>query len=236
MKAIILAGGKGTRGRPYTDYFPKAMIPIQGRPLIQYIIQYMRSFGFIDQISVLADFDGIGGQIKNYLKYNNDITFIQDTQHGTAGDLRHINLGDDKEFVLWFVDNLCAINLKEMLKHYRDTSSAACIATRTSRPEETGFALVKDGMIKQFKEKPIMQLAMHECLGIYILSSTVIDKIRESNEYDLNLSFDILEPMVKQQSVCAFDIGDTLWIDAESPNIISRNKNRVDHIIREMGF
>ena len=196
----------------------------------------MRSFEFIDQISVLADFDGLGGQIKNYLKYNRDVTFIQDTQHGTAGDLRQISLGDDKEFILWFVDNLCAINLKEMVKYYKDTLSSACIATRTRRHEETGFALVKDGMVKQFREKPTMDLAMHECLGIYILSSIVIDKIRENREENLNLSFDILEPMANQQNVCAFDIGDALWIDAESPNVISRNKNVVDRIIQEMGL
>ncbi|HLC25014.1 MAG TPA: sugar phosphate nucleotidyltransferase, partial [Nitrosopumilaceae archaeon] len=44
MKIVILAGGRGTRGKPFTDYFPKAMIPIEGKPLIDYIVKYVSSF------------------------------------------------------------------------------------------------------------------------------------------------------------------------------------------------
>ena len=57
MKAIILAGGKGTRGKPYTDYFPKAMIPINGKPLIDYVVKYLSfSFDFITEIIIVSDF------------------------------------------------------------------------------------------------------------------------------------------------------------------------------------
>ncbi|MFB5616790.1 MAG: NDP-sugar synthase, partial [Nitrosopumilus sp.] len=41
MKAVILAGGSGTRGKPYTEYFPKAMIPINGKPLVDYVVRYL---------------------------------------------------------------------------------------------------------------------------------------------------------------------------------------------------
>ena len=88
MKAVILAGGKAIRGRPYTDYFPKAMMPINGRPLIDYIAGYLRSFDFIEEIIVISDFEGLGGQIKNYYKDGRDgMVFLQDSQSGTAGDL-----------------------------------------------------------------------------------------------------------------------------------------------------
>ncbi len=50
MKAVILAGGKGTRGKPYTEYFPKAMTPINGKPLIDYIVKYLKSFSFVKEI------------------------------------------------------------------------------------------------------------------------------------------------------------------------------------------
>ena len=59
MKAVILAGGKGTRGKPYTDYFPKAMTPINGKPLIDYIVKYLKSQKIIDEIIIIADFEGI---------------------------------------------------------------------------------------------------------------------------------------------------------------------------------
>ena len=71
MKAVILAGGKGTRGKPYTEYFPKAMTPINGKPLIDYIIQYLDSFDFIKEIIVISDFKGLGGQIKNFYQNPN---------------------------------------------------------------------------------------------------------------------------------------------------------------------
>ena len=68
MKAVILAGGRGTRGKPFTDYFPKAMIPIDGKLLIDHIVQYVSSFGFIDEIIILADYNGIGSQIQGYFE------------------------------------------------------------------------------------------------------------------------------------------------------------------------
>ena len=54
MKAIILAGGKGTRGKPYTEYFPKAMTPIKGKPLIDYVLKYLKSFSFIDEVIIIT--------------------------------------------------------------------------------------------------------------------------------------------------------------------------------------
>ena len=66
MKAVILAGGKGTRGKPYTEYFPKAMTPINGKPLIDYVIKYLKSFSFVNEIIVFSDFNELGGHIKNF--------------------------------------------------------------------------------------------------------------------------------------------------------------------------
>ena len=90
MKAVILAGGKGTRGKPYTEYFPKAMTPINGKPLIDYIVKYLKSFSFVKEIIIVSDFNGLGGQIKNYYGNQKNITFVQDSQSGTDGDLLHI--------------------------------------------------------------------------------------------------------------------------------------------------
>jgi len=66
VKAVILAGGRGTRGKPYTEYFPKAMTPINDKPLIDYIVKYLNSFDFIKEIIIISDYTGLGGQIKNY--------------------------------------------------------------------------------------------------------------------------------------------------------------------------
>ncbi len=241
MKAVILAGGKGTRGKPYTEYFPKAMTPIYEKPLIDYIVKYLNSFDFIKEIIIISDYAGLGGQIKNY--YGNSkkvkkITFVQDTQSGTGGDLLHIEdkLKGDSEFVLWFVDNLCAIDLVKMRKVFKEKNSIACIATRTKRKEETGFAVVKDGIINEFKEKPTMKLQLSECLGIYILGKKVIKKIRATKQKEINLSFDILQQLSKEEKISAYDIGDKEWIDVESPMVLERNDMTVKKIIKQMGF
>ena len=242
MKAVILAGGKGSRGKPYTEYFPKAMTPIDGKPLIDYIIKYLNSFDFVAEIIVISDFDGLGGQIKNYYqnpKINKKISFVQDSQSGTGGDLLHIEnrLKNESEFILWFVDNLCAIDLKKMHQFFIEKKSSACIATRTKRKEETGFAIVEKGIITQFKEKPTLNLPMAECLGVYILGKEVIRRIKKKGKQkEINLSFDILQDLSKEGGISAFDIGSNQWIDAESPTTLDRNYKDVKKIIKQMGF
>ena len=239
MKAVILAGGKGTRGKPYTEYFPKAMTPIKGKPLIDYVLKYIKSFRFIDEIIIISDFNGFGGQIKNYYGDQKNLTFVQDSQSGTGGDLLHIEkkLKGESEFVLWFVDNLCAIDLKKMQELFREKKSSACIATRTKRKEETGFAIVENEIIKEFKEKPTIKLQLSECLGIYMLDVDIIKRIKtKQKQKEINLSYDILQQLSKEGKISAFDIGDNEWIDAESPMVLERNEKTVKKIIKQMGF
>jgi mannose-1-phosphate guanylyltransferase len=238
VKAVILAGGKGTRGKPYTEYFPKAMSPINGKPLIDYVVKYLKSVNFIKEIIIISDFNGLGGQIKNYYGDQKNITFVQDSQSGTGGDLLHIEkkLKGESEFLLWFVDNLCAIDVKKMRETFREKNSSACIATRTKRKEETGFALVEDGIIREFKEKPVMKLQLSECLGIYMLGQDIIKRIKKKNQKEINLSSDILQQLSKEGKISAFDIGNNEWIDAESPMVLERNEKTVKKIIKQMGF
>ena len=239
MKAVILAGGKGTRGKPYTEFFPKAMSPINNKPLIDYVVKYLKSFSFIKEIIIISDFNGLGGQIKNYYENQKNITFVQDSQSGTGGDLLHIErkLKNESEFLLWFVDNLCAIDVKKMKEIFKKKKSSACIATRTKRKEETGFAIVKDGIVKEFKEKPIMELQLSECLGIYMLGSDIIKRIKKKQKQkEINLSYDILQELSKEGKISAFDIGDKEWIDAESPMVLERNEKTVKKIIKQMGL
>mgnify|MGYP001564214484 FL=1 len=239
MKAVILAGGKGTRGKPYTDYFPKAMTPIYGKPLIDYVVKYVKSFNFIEEVIIISDFNGLGGQIKNYYGNQKGITFIQDSQNGTGGDLLHIEkkLKKESEFLLWFVDNLCAIDLKKMRELFREKKSSACIATRTKRKEETGFAIVENNIIKEFREKPVMKLQLSECLGIYMLTNNIIKKIKtKQKQKQINLSYDILQQLSKEGKISAFDIKNIEWIDVESPMTLERNEKTVKKIIKQMGF
>ena len=114
--------------------------------------------------------------------------------------------------------------------------SSACIATRTKRREETGFAVVKDGIIKEFKEKPVMKLQLSECLGVYMLGQDIIKRIKKLGKKEVNLSFDILQQLSKEGKISAFDIGNSEWIDAESPMVLERNQKTVKKIIKQMGL
>lgn len=243
MKIVILAGGSGTRGKPFTDYFPKAMIPVEGKPLIDYIVRYVSTFDFISGIIILSDFKGKGNQIKRYFEgrqmaYGKKIEFIQDSNNGTGGDLIHLSksLREEQNFILWFVDNFCALDLTKMYEFHKGKKGIACIATRNHRREETGYAKVKDQIVTEFQEKPFIILPMAECLGIYILDTKILGIIKKklNGKKDVNLSFDILQDMPKGKPVSAFDIGGIPWLDIESPNKVERNEPLIKKIIREM--
>lgn len=243
MKAVILAGGSGTRAKPFTDYFPKAMIPVEGRPLIDHVINYVSSFDFIDEIVILGDFKGLGYQIKNYYENRTRIgkkrlRFVQDSSSGTGGDLMNLKnvLKRNSDFILWFSDNLSPIDLADMYKFYKEKKSVACIATRKHRKEETGYAIIRDGWISEFKEKPIINLQMSECLGIYMLGAKILKLIssKKKRRRQVNLSFDILQDLSNRKMISAFDIGKTPWIDIDSPTKVERNQELVKKIVKKM--
>ncbi|MEM3064921.1 MAG: nucleotidyltransferase family protein [Candidatus Nitrosotenuis sp.] len=233
-----MAGGKGTRARPFTDYFPKAMMPVHGRPLIRYIVDHLASFRCVSEIVIVADLKGLGGQIAHYLEGygRKPISFVQDSSSGTAGDLIHLapKLGS-QPFVLWFADNLCALDVEKMYRHYTKKGSLACIATRQYRKEETGFAKVRDGIITEFIEKPLVKMQDCECTGIYILGGKILDIIKKSKSKNLNLSYDVLQRLSKNNLVSSFDIGKTPWVDVESPVVLERKGSDIKKIIAQMG-
>jgi mannose-1-phosphate guanylyltransferase len=119
---------------------------------------------------------------------------------------------------------------------FKEKKSSATIATRTKRKEETGFAIVEDGIIKEFKENPVMKLQLSECLGIYMLGKEIIQKIKKKKQKQVNLSYDILQQLSKEGKVSAYDIAEREWIDAESPMILERNQKTVKKIIKQMGL
>jgi len=123
-----------------------------------------------------------------------------------------------------------------MRETFKEKNSLACVVTRTKRKEETGFAVVDNGIITEFKEKPIMKLQLSECLGIYMLGKEIIQKIKKKKEKQVNLSFDILQELSKEGKISAYDIEQKEWIDAESPMILERNEKIVTKIIKQMGL
>ena len=217
------------------------MIPIHGTPLISHIVKHVSSFKIVDEVIILADFGGLGMQVKQYFENHRHLKkplkFIQDSQSGTGGDLIHLEreVRGEPEFLLWFVDNLVALDVDEMCRFHRKTGTLATIATRRYRREETGYAVVEDGLIVEFKEKPTIRMEMAECLGIYVLGLEVLKIIKKRKTGNqLNLSYDILQPLSRKGKISSYDIGRAPWIDVDSPSRVEREKDLVDEIIRNL--
>lgn len=264
MKAILLAGGLGTRGKPYTDYFPKAMIPIEGRPIIDYIIRYLTIFSHISDIIIVCEFDRLGKQIINYFEgkesiIGKSISFIEDKKCGTGGALLEVEerVKQDKYFMVWFADNLVALNVDDMVKQYCATNNkikskvTGIIAVRKEKAVETGRILLEYDIhsqlacdirpVKSFIEKGILELELPEATGIYLFTNKIFDHLHRRAKQvsrSVNLSSDIFTQIPKSGDLLfSYLINKNLeWIDIESLSHLERNRETVMKVLRQMGF
>jgi len=262
MKAVLLAGGYGTRAKPFTDYIPKVMIPVDGRPIIDYVVRYLAKFSQISELLIICEFDSFGKQIVNYFEgkesiIGKKITFIEDKKNGTGGALITIEgyVCDDGCFLVWFADNLCALNVNELVHEYdeiiKDTVKyTGLIVVRKRRHEETGRVVLDSAKsinhhstvssIKQFIEKGITELEYPEAVGIYLFNNGIfgyLHDISEKKHGTFNLSHDLLANVINfGGKLYSYDIGDEVdWVDVESPSYSDRNKEIIMKITTQMG-
>ncbi|MCL4436127.1 MAG: nucleotidyltransferase family protein [Thaumarchaeota archaeon] len=250
MKAIVLVGGKGERAKPFSEVSPKVMIPVNGRPVIDYVVRHLVSFNFIDEaIMVCSGNEDHTTQVKSYFEgkeklFNNKIRFIDESLGGTGGAVLSAKpfLKDQNEFLVWFGDNLIPLDIDALHSHYKARSCIGCVTVSSTRKTETGFVEVApDGKILKFKEKPTIKLTEPECLGIYLFNTKILNYIEKAAEQQqqqkknsVNLSYDVLEKLPSHEKLHSYDIGQTDWIDAESPTKLARNTDRVKAIIEKM--
>ena len=168
MKAVILAGGQGTRLKPITDYIPKPLIPINNIPILEWQIRYLKKFG-INDIIICTGYKT--DQIENFLNKKDlgvKVRFsIEKTPLGTGGALKKIApLIKEKSFLVFNGDIITNINLKKMLAK---TNSIAVIELRT----KFGIIETADGKVKKFIEKKeIANVWMNA--GIYHLDKKIL--------------------------------------------------------------
>jgi mannose-1-phosphate guanylyltransferase len=263
MKVVLLAGGRGTRARPFSDFVPKSMIPIEGRPVIDHVVRYLARFETIDEILIVCEFDSFGNQIMNYFEGKESIilkkiSFIEDNKSGTGGAVLRAedSIKDGSEpFLVWFADNLCALNLKNLISHYHmlkmqlksSGEITGILVTRMHRHEETGRVTVKSkdcNKIENFIEKPVAKLESPEALGIYLFSKVIfeylhqqqesITQCKQTNSFDL--SQDVLAHLPSKGAyLYSYSLDDsTDWLDIESPVYADRNSKVISRIIEQM--
>ena len=255
-----MAGGRGTRAMPFSQYSPKAMIPVNGRPVIDHIIRYLANFPVIEDIIIVCEFDVMGQQIVNYFEGKEQIIakriiFVQDKKNGTGGAIlsAESSVADDDFFVAWFADNLCAIDIDQLIRQYELLKNIqendpgefiGMVATRDHRKEETGIVVLdpKESLrIKEFIEKPVVKLELPETLGIYLFSRNLFKFIHGQKETAIlgdafDLSYDILTPIPQSSSkIFSYTLpSDREWIDIESPVHADRNKVLIEKILSQM--
>ncbi|MFN8036188.1 MAG: sugar phosphate nucleotidyltransferase [Acidimicrobiia bacterium] len=217
MKAVILAGGEGTRLRPLTSNQPKPMLPLANRPMLEHIIRLLAQHGF-DDIVVTVAF--LANQIRNYFGDGSEFGVrmryaTEDSPLGTAGSVRNAADELDDTFLVISGDVLTDIDLGAFVKAHRDAGAFASIALkRVENPLEFGIVITRpDGMIERFLEKPTWGQVFSDTIntGIYVLEPGVFDLIPEGEVVDF--SGDVFPAALAQGRPLLGEVVEGYWED-----------------------
>ena len=183
-KALIMAGGFGTRMKELTDNVPKPMLSLQGRPILEYSIELCKRFGISDIAISIYHF---GDMIKEYFgdgtRFGVRIVYVEEKEPlGTGGALRLFKEWFTEPFMMCNADELKDINLQEMYNHHMMSSSLATIAlTKVDDPSQYGVVDLQGNQILKFVEKPPRgeEPSNYINAGLYILEPDAIKLIPE---------------------------------------------------------
>lgn len=234
MKAMILAGGKGTRVKPLTDTIPKPMIPIISRPVMEFLVDVLRKHGF-DQIMISTSYlaDTIESYFREGSRFGVQIGYSFEGYHsaghpvpeglGSAGGLKKIQDYSgffDDTFAVLCGDALIDLDLTLALDFHRSRKALATIVLKDVPREQVGsYGVVKtaaDGRIEQFQEKPSPADAVSTTVntGIYLFEPAIFDYIPSGTTFDIGRH---LFPLLASRGLPFFGV--TLpfsWIDIGS--------------------
>ena len=192
MKAVILAGGEGTRLRPLTSNQPKPMMPIANVPMMEHIVRLLAQHGF-DDIVVTVAF--LANHIRNYFGDGSDFGVrmryaTEESPLGTAGSVRNAMDELDETFLVISGDVLTDFDLSAFVEAHREQQAFASIALkRVENPVEFGIVITRDdGTIERFLEKPTWGEVFSDTIntGIYVLEPGVFDHIPEGEVVDFS--------------------------------------------------
>ncbi len=190
MKAVILAGGEGTRLKPLTYRRPKPLIPIAGRPCIDYVIRSLVSAGFRELVIATAYLsDRLIQTIGDGEGYNASILYsFERTPAGTAGAVKRVANFIDATFVVAMGDVLADVDFRALYDFHRDRGAVATIAlTEVQDPSQYGVAALDDrGRVTKFKEKPRANEVFSHLAnaGIYVLEPEALDVVAVGEAVD----------------------------------------------------
>jgi mannose-1-phosphate guanylyltransferase/phosphomannomutase len=192
VKAVVMAGGEGTRLRPLTSNQPKPMVPIVGKPCMEHILELLRAHGFEDVIVTVAflpqairSYFGDGTSLGLNIQYS-----VEESPLGTAGSVRLASDALDDTFLVISGDALCDIDLAQIVDFHREKGAAVTIGLKSvENPLEFGIVVTdEDGKVERFLEKPSWGQVFSDTIntGIYVLEPEVLKHVPTDRPYDFS--------------------------------------------------
>lgn len=217
MKAVIMAGGFGTRLRPLTNNLPKPMVSVANKPMMEYVIDLLRKHNLTDIVALLYfQADEIRNYFKDGSKFGVKIDYILSQEdYGTAGSVKDAEKLLGERFLVISGDILTDLNLKQAIDfHSQKRALATMVLTRMENPLSYGIVITeKNGNISRFLEKPTWGEVFSDTVntGIYILEKDVLKKVPPKQEFDF--SKDLFPLMLKNKDKLYGYIAQGYWRD-----------------------
>lgn len=243
LKAIILSAGEGSRMRPLTLTKPKTMLPVAGKPIIQYNIESLRDNGITDILLIVRYKEEM---VRNYFGDGSDfgVNIFYKTQKDFLGTANAISYGED-----FIDDSIIVLNgdiilddeiIHEIIKKYNYlTPDTLMLLTEVEDPSAFGVVEIENGNIKSIVEKPKREEAPSNLVnaGIYIFNKDIFDKIRkteisERGEYEIT---DSVSLQIKDNKTVIGHKTSKDWIDIGRPwELIEVNEDLIGKLKTEI--
>ncbi len=211
MRAIILAGGKGTRLLPYTTVIPKPLMPVGERPILEVIIRQLKHNGF-SQVTMAVGYlaELVEAYFRDGKKYGVEIDYSrEDKPLGTIGALSLID-GLDKTFLVMNGDVLTNLDYDQLVTFHNENNAVATIATYNKEVKiDLGVLEMDESFeLKNYLEKPTLRY--HVSMGIYVFEPEILELIEPNGYLDFP---DLVLSLIKAgKKVFAFPF-DGYWLD-----------------------
>jgi glucose-1-phosphate thymidylyltransferase len=223
MKAIVVAGGHGSRLYPMTKFTHKTLLPLCGRPVIDYVLSTIRHAG-------ITDITIIGNRFIDKIREHvgDDVNYVMELEPlGVANALQLARNGNEgAPLLIWFSDNITNIDLSQDIENF---SNGAILLTReVENPHEFGIADVRDGKIVDVHEKPSEYFGKLAIGGIYIFDETFwsrLDSLQDNDNFSIS---DVTRQYIYEGNVKIISVGENTWIDCGTPSSLSRAAKMVE--------
>jgi mannose-1-phosphate guanylyltransferase/phosphomannomutase len=218
MRAVVMAGGEGTRLRPMTANQPKPLLPVVNRPIMEHVLRLLKRHGFDETVvtvqflaSLIRTYFGDGDELGMHLSYA-----TEETPLGTAGSVKNAETAlKDDAFLVISGDALTDIDLGAVVRAHKDRNALVTVCLkRVPDPLEFGIVITdEDERIERFLEKPTWGQVFSDTVntGIYVMEPEVFDHVEPGAIVDW--SGDVFPALVKAGAPVFGYVADGYWED-----------------------